>query len=219
MTDDLTARREADALDLWRAKGKVPVGVCPHCGSVVSVVQRDERFRARCSHRGCGASGPQHVRLTSAVEAFCRPPAYVVRHMGVHPSSLTDVVTTLEAERDAARAELADERAKLLAIAAAFNGWANGGASGGAAIDGMETVGSALGEPWEDASDQSQAQACACSTQYREMAPGIHAQYCTLAGQPLDDGRQRWRCTACDAVSTVDRCPQCGGASVQEGRS
>lgn len=91
MTDDLTTRREAEALDLWRTEGKVPAGVCPHCGSRISVVKRDERFRARCSHRGCGACGPQHYRLTSAVEAFCRPPAYVARHMAVHPSSLLNV--------------------------------------------------------------------------------------------------------------------------------
>ena len=73
--DNLTARREVNALAIWRSEGKAPSGVCPHCGSTVSVVQRDERYVARCSHRGCGARGPQHFRLTSAVEAFCRPPA------------------------------------------------------------------------------------------------------------------------------------------------
>jgi hypothetical protein len=46
--------------------------------------------------------------LGRAVEAFCRPPAYVARHMGidVHPSSLTDVVSVLEHDRDAAVAEI-----------------------------------------------------------------------------------------------------------------
>ena len=88
----------------WLAGGKAPPGVCPHCGSRVSVVQRDGHFRARCSHRRCGASGPQMPGLGRAVEAFCRPPAYVARHMGigVHPSSLTDVVSVLEHDRDAA---------------------------------------------------------------------------------------------------------------------
>ena len=60
----------------WLADGKAPPGVCPHCGSRVSVVQRDGHFRARCSHRGCGASGPRMPGLGRAVEAFCRPPAY-----------------------------------------------------------------------------------------------------------------------------------------------
>jgi len=101
-TDDLTYRREAEALNLWRTEGKAPPGICPHCGSRISVVLRDERFRARCAHRGCGACGPQHYRLTSAVEAFCRPPAYVLRHMGVHPSSLLDRELIAEATERAA---------------------------------------------------------------------------------------------------------------------
>ena len=89
----------------WRADGKAPKGICPHCGSTVSVVERDEWFRARCSHRGCGASGPRMRVLGRAVEMFCRPPGYVERHMGrVHESSLTDVVTHLEDERDTATA-------------------------------------------------------------------------------------------------------------------
>ena len=71
----------------------------------------------------------------------------------------------------------------------------------------------------EGDAEQRSSQTCACSSAYREIGPGIHAKYCALAGQHLDDGRQRWRCTACDSVSTVDRCPQCGGASVQDGRS
>jgi len=72
MADDLTERREADALRVWQAEGKAPSGACPYCGSTVSVVQRDEWYVARCSHRGCGASGPQHRSLTRAVDWFCR---------------------------------------------------------------------------------------------------------------------------------------------------
>lgn len=86
MADDLTERREADALAVWRAEGKAPAGICPHCGSTISVVQRDGWFRARCSHRRCGASGPLMTRLTRAVEMFCRPPAYVARHMAISRS-------------------------------------------------------------------------------------------------------------------------------------
>ena len=63
---------EADALRVWQAEGKAPSGSCPYCGSTVSVVQRDEWYVARCSHRGCGASGPQHRSLTRAVDWFCR---------------------------------------------------------------------------------------------------------------------------------------------------
>lgn len=99
-------------LRAWLAGGKAPHGVCPHCGSRISVVQRDGQFTARCSHRGCGASGPRMATLVRAVEQFCAPPAYVARHMGisVHPSSLTDVVSVLEHDRDAAlaRAEQAE---------------------------------------------------------------------------------------------------------------
>lgn len=103
--DNLTARREADALDRWRTEGKAPSGICPHCGSTVSVVQRDERYVARCSHRGCGARGPQHSRLTSAVEAFCRPPAYVLRHMDVNPSSLINIDKAVNLAREIVQAD------------------------------------------------------------------------------------------------------------------
>lgn len=64
--------RDAEARRVWQAEGKAPAGICPHCGSTVSVVQRDEWYVARCSHRGCGASGPQHRSLTRAVDWFCR---------------------------------------------------------------------------------------------------------------------------------------------------
>lgn len=107
MSDDLTERREADALRVWKAEGKAPAGICPHCGSTVSVVQRDGWFRARCAHQGCGASGSKMRKLTRAVETFCRPGAYVLRHMGVHRSSLTDTITLLEEERDQARSAVA----------------------------------------------------------------------------------------------------------------
>ena len=72
----------------WLAGGKAPAGICPHCGSRISVVQRDAYFIARCSHRGCGASGPKMRSLSRAVETFVR---YVV-----HPSHLTNVVDVLE---------------------------------------------------------------------------------------------------------------------------
>lgn len=64
--------RDAEARRVWQAEGKAPAGICPHCGSTISVVQRDGWFRARCAHRGCGASGPQHSSLTRAVDWFCR---------------------------------------------------------------------------------------------------------------------------------------------------
>lgn len=104
----------------WLAGGKAPAGVCPHCGSRISVVQRGGQFTARCSHRGCGASGPRMATLVRAVEQFCAPPAYVARHMGisVHPSSLTDVVSVLEAERDALGRSL-DASASTVALLSA----------------------------------------------------------------------------------------------------
>lgn len=104
----------------WLADGKAPAGVCPHCGSRISVVQRDGQFAARCSHRRCGASGPRMATLVRAVEQFCAPPAYVARHMGisVHPSSLTDVVSVLEAERDALGRSL-DASASTVALLSA----------------------------------------------------------------------------------------------------
>jgi hypothetical protein len=105
VSDDLTARREAEALRVWRADGKAPSGICPHCGSPISVVQRGGWFRARCSHRHCGASGSKMRKLTRAVETFCRPDAYVLRHMGV--------VTMLEQERDELRAEVERLRAEV----------------------------------------------------------------------------------------------------------
>ena len=82
----------------WLADGKAPAGVCPHCGSRISVVQRDGWFRARCSHRRCGASGPRMATLVRAVEQFCAPPAYVARHMGISVQARAEQA---EAERDA----------------------------------------------------------------------------------------------------------------------
>lgn len=112
-----------EAMRLWLADGKAPKGLCPHCGSTVSVVQRGG-FRARCSHRRCGASGPIMRTITRAVEAFCRPPGYVERHMGIHPSSLTDVVSVLEYDRDAAIRDLAAERARADRAEAELTEWA-----------------------------------------------------------------------------------------------
>jgi len=50
---------------------------------------------------------------------------------------------------------------------------------------------------------------CMCSSVYLELSPGIHAQYCPLVGQALEDGRQRWTCERCGAVSTVEDCIVC----------
>lgn len=66
------AALDAETRRVWQTEGKAPAGICPYCGSTVSVVQRDEWYVARCSHPGCGASGPQHRSLTRAVDWFCR---------------------------------------------------------------------------------------------------------------------------------------------------
>ena len=101
----------------WLAGGKAPAGICPHCGSRISVVQRDAYFIARCSHRGCGASGPKMRSLSRAVETFAR---YVV-----HPSHLTNVVDVLDGdiaqltrERDEALRGLEAVRAAAAALVA-----------------------------------------------------------------------------------------------------
>ena len=60
---------------------------------------------------------------------------------------------------------------------------------------------------------------CGSSPKYLELAPGVHAKYCALAGLPLDDGRKRWHCEVCKVtfrtavgeVTPIDRCIQCGG--------
>jgi transposase-like protein len=67
---------------------------------------------------------------------------------------------------------------------------------------------------------------CACSAKYRELAPGVHAAYCPLAGRPLDNGRQRWTCSSCKITwlaadgeaAPVDRCIKCGGSTVEVSR-
>ena len=66
-TDDLELRR-------WREDGKAPAGSCPYCASRISMVERDGFFRARCSHRGCGATGPKMRSITRAADLFCCPP-------------------------------------------------------------------------------------------------------------------------------------------------
>lgn len=38
------------------------------------MIQRDGLFRARCSHRGCGATGPKMRSITRAADLFCCPP-------------------------------------------------------------------------------------------------------------------------------------------------
>lgn len=68
-----------------------------------------------------------------------------------------------------------------------------------------------MGEPQPELS-------CNCSAKYIELATGVHAKYCVRAGQPLDDGRRRWRCEPCDLTfrravdepGEVDACIQCG---------
>ena len=60
---------------------------------------------------------------------------------------------------------------------------------------------------------------CACSPVYLELDPGIHAQYCPLAGQELDVGRARWACERCGSVGTVQRCLGCGSDGVEVARS
>lgn len=91
--DDAELRR-------WREDGRAPAGSCPFCASRISIIQRDNHFIARCSHRGCGASGPKMRNITRAADLFCCPPPRTAGGMAVHPSSLTDVVTHLEADRD-----------------------------------------------------------------------------------------------------------------------
>ena len=68
LTDD---ERE---LRSWTETGKAPAGSCPFCASRISMIQRDGFFRARCSHRGCGASGPKMRSITRAADLFCCPP-------------------------------------------------------------------------------------------------------------------------------------------------
>lgn len=61
-------------LKAWREHGKAPAGSCPYCASRISMIQRDGLFRARCSHRGCGATGPKMRSITRAADLFCCPP-------------------------------------------------------------------------------------------------------------------------------------------------
>lgn len=61
-------------LRAWTESGKAPAGSCPFCASRISMVQRDGFFRARCSHRGCGATGPKMRSITRAADLFCCPP-------------------------------------------------------------------------------------------------------------------------------------------------
>jgi hypothetical protein len=64
------AQEEPWHITAWNDNGKAPRGFCPWCGSVSSVVQKDGWFRARCSHRMCGASGPRMRKIERAVELF-----------------------------------------------------------------------------------------------------------------------------------------------------
>ena len=71
-----------DELRRWREQGRAPAGSCPFCASVISVIERDGIFVARCSHRGCGARGPKHHDLTRACDLFCCPPQRTAGGMG-----------------------------------------------------------------------------------------------------------------------------------------
>ena len=88
-TDDLELRR-------WREDGKAPAGSCPYCASRISMVERDGFFRARCSHRGCGATGPKMRSITRAADLFCCPPQRTAGGMAVD-----DVSAELDTPRDA----------------------------------------------------------------------------------------------------------------------
>jgi polyhydroxyalkanoate synthesis regulator phasin len=115
--------------------------------------------------------------------------------------------TRAAGERDKARAEVARLRGLVAAITNLI--------TNPASIEHGLVMTDEISEPFaEGDAELRSSQTCACSSAYREIGPGIHARYCALAGQPMDDGRQRWRCTACAAVSTVDRCPQCGGMMI-----
>lgn len=72
----MTHSQDPDDLELrrWLEDGKAPAGSCPYCASRISMVQRDGWFRARCSHRGCGAAGPKMRSITRAADLFCCPP-------------------------------------------------------------------------------------------------------------------------------------------------
>lgn len=61
---------QSEAMRAWQDHGQAPRGLCPWCGAVASVVQRDGWFRARCSVRMCGASGPRMRKIERAVELF-----------------------------------------------------------------------------------------------------------------------------------------------------
>jgi len=69
----------SDEMRLWREQGRSPNRICPFCASRISVVERDGRFFARCSHRGCGARGPKHQDMVRACDLFCCPPRWFRR--------------------------------------------------------------------------------------------------------------------------------------------
>ena len=87
-TDDLELRR-------WREDGKAPAGSCPYCASRISMVERDGFFRARCSHRGCGATGPKMRSITRAADLFCCPPQRTAAGMAISARPTTGTVGEL----------------------------------------------------------------------------------------------------------------------------
>ena len=89
MTDSIELQR-------WRNEGKAPYGSCPFCASRISMIERNGRFRARCSHRGCGATGPLMTSITRAADLFCCPPQRTAGGMAVD-----DVSAELDTPRDA----------------------------------------------------------------------------------------------------------------------
>ena len=93
MTDSIELQR-------WRNEGKAPSGSCPFCASRISMIERDGRFRARCSHRGgCGATGPLMTSITRAADLFCCPPVAL--------RNAAPAIAAAVEELTAARAEIA----------------------------------------------------------------------------------------------------------------
>lgn len=92
MTDSIELQR-------WRDDGKAPSGSCPFCASRISMIERGGMFRARCSHRGCGATGPLMTSITRAADLFCCPPVAL--------RNAAPAIAAAVEELTAARAEIA----------------------------------------------------------------------------------------------------------------
>ena len=90
--------RDDRELQRWLADGKAPAGSCPYCASRISMVERDGFFRARCSHRGCGATGPKMRSITRAADLFCCPPQRTAAGMAISARPTTGTVGELLAK-------------------------------------------------------------------------------------------------------------------------